>query len=73
MDYFILEIAITDGMYAADPWGRLWFPEIYTWCNATFGKEDMWGAQPITGWKRMRNTYFFTSEEMMCMFKLRWE
>lgn len=71
-DYYILEIAVPVAMLAIDPWGHEWFPEIDKWCNDSFGKQDMWGADPESGWKRMRNKYFFTAQDMCTMFVLKW-
>jgi hypothetical protein len=71
-DYFILELAVTDEMIAKDPWGREWFSEIDQWCNDSFGEQDVWGQNPVSGWKRMRHKYFFTKEDMCSMFMIRW-
>ena len=71
-NYFILEIVITDAMVAEDPWLVKQFPDIDQWCTDSFGEEDIWGEEPVNGWKRMRNKYFFTKEDMCSMFMLKW-
>ena len=47
-------------------------PKITEWCTQTFGTEDCWGADPISGWKRMTNRYYFTDEQNLELFVLRW-
>ena len=71
-DYFILEIAVTDEMVAEDPWLLHQFLEIDKWCADSFGEQDVWGSDPVNGWKRLRNKYFFTKEDMCSMFMLKW-
>jgi hypothetical protein len=71
-DYYIVQVDVTDAMLAEDPWGREWFPEIEAWCHQTLGQQDMWGEPVVTGWKRMRNKFFFADEDMLTMFKLVW-
>ena len=55
-----------------DIWGHSWFSECDEWCAKTFGKSDLWGEEPVNGWKRMRNKYFFTEEKNLSWFVLRW-
>lgn len=55
-----------------DPWGIKWFPEIDQWCEETFGKQDFWGSSIVSGWKRMRNKYFFTDEDKLSWFVIKW-
>lgn len=55
-----------------DIWGHKWYPDIDTWCEDTFGQQDLWGEAPVTGWKRIRNTYFFVKEEQLAWFLIRW-
>ena len=71
-DYYILEVYVTDAMIAEDLWGLTWFPEIEDWCTDSFGDQDIWGENPISGWKRMINRYFFTKEDMCSIFILKW-
>jgi len=52
-EYYIAELEEPE--IQNDPWGRDWFPEIDKWCEETFGPQDYWGEEPVTGWKRMRN------------------
>ena len=75
-----IEIKNSDGYYIAvlpepvvyDPWGRQWFPEVDKWCTETFGATDSWGKDPVSGWKRIRNQYFFTDESKRTWFIVRW-
>lgn len=53
-------------------WGWDWYPDIDIWCETTFGQEDLWGQEPLSGWKRMRNKYFFVEENQLTCFILRW-
>jgi hypothetical protein len=53
-------------------WGQDWYPEIEKWCRITFGKSDLWGEEPVNGWKSMRNKFFFTEEKQLEWFILRW-
>ena len=54
----------------------LWYFEGYkdtdVWCEQTFGLQDLWGEPPVTGWKRMRNRYYFVGETKMSLFLMRW-
>lgn len=78
-----LEIAETCSVYhiveVPDPINvgkDLWDNESYTatdlWCEQTFGPQDVWGSEPATGWKRMRNRYYFVDENKLDWFVLRW-
>jgi len=55
----------------------LWYFDEYKdtdlWCEQTFGPQDIWGRDIITGWKRMRNRYYFVGEDKLNWFVLRWE
>jgi hypothetical protein len=55
----------------------LWYFDDYKdtdeWCKQTFGLHDMWGAPPVTGWKRMRNRYYFVDAGKLSWFVMRWE
>jgi hypothetical protein len=62
--YHIAELELPDA------WPLL--PRIDEWCEQTFGAQDIWGEDPVTGWKRMRNKYFFTDEAKLNWFILRW-
>lgn len=46
--------------------------DIDEWCEETYGPSDYWGESAISGWKRMRNKYYFVNENDLLMFKLRW-
>ena len=48
------------------------FQDVDAWCTATFGEQDLWGEDPVTGWKRMRNTYYFTDKSKKDWFVVRW-
>ena len=52
-------------------WDEL-YPEITAWLVETFGDEDFWGSEPVNGWKRMANKYYFTTEDKRNLFLLRW-
>ena len=71
-DYYIAELDEPNWHPGFDPWGGDWYPDIDIWCIQTFGKSDLWGEKPVTGWKRMRNKYFFTEEKLLDMFVMRW-
>lgn len=53
-------------------WGTDWYPDIDAWCEEAFGPGDLWGEEPVTGWKRMRNKFFFVSNDELALFVLRW-
>lgn len=55
-----------------DAWGFNWFPDIDAWCESTFGQQDYWGEEPQNGWKRMRNKYYFTNEDKLSWFLIKW-
>jgi hypothetical protein len=55
-----------------DIWGVKWFPEIDKWCEETFGPQDLWGEEPVNGWKRMRNKYFFVDDSQLTWFLIKW-
>lgn len=69
--YYIAEFDEPDNIIL-DVWGHSWFPEGNEWCTKTFGESDVWGAEPVNGWKRMRNKYFFTEQKKLNWFVLRW-
>jgi hypothetical protein len=68
--YYIAELKEPHPIH--DVWGQNWYPEIDTWCGETFGDQDYWGEDPVTGWKRMRNKYYFTDDRKLTLFVLRW-
>ena len=68
--YFI--VAILEDHLPVDPWYENSFPEVDKWCKETFGMQDLWGGTPKSGWKRMRNSYYFTDNSLRSMFVLRW-
>lgn len=74
MDYHIAELTEPDPdvNYNVDLFGDTWYPDVDKWCEQTFGPTDIWGENPVNGWKRMQNKYFFTSESLLNMFVLRW-
>ena len=72
IDYYILQLEDEDIFESSDKWGHELFPEQIEWCRQTFGDEDIWGELPVTGWKRMRNKFFFTTEDQRTLFALRW-
>lgn len=68
--YYIAELEEPEG--EVNIWGHGWYPEIDEWCTLTLGEEDYWGADPVNGWKRMRNKYYFTDKEKLSWFVIRW-
>ena len=48
------------------------YDETDIWCEETFGIRDAWGEIPVTGWKRMRNKYYFIEERNLELFVMRW-
>lgn len=55
-----------------DPYCHIPMAPIEDWCEDVFGEQDIWGSDPVTGWKRMRNVFYFTQESARDMFVLRW-
>ena len=68
--YYI--VTVQEPLNNYDPWHYEAYHEVDNWCTQTFGKTDIWGEEPVTGWKRMRNSYFFLYESHLTLFKLRW-
>jgi hypothetical protein len=71
-DYYIAKLDEPNWYVGFDAWGGDWYPDIDIWCIQTFGKSDLWGEEPQTGWKRMRNKYCFTDKAKRELFILRW-
>ncbi len=71
MGYYVAELEEPETQNK-DPWGVTWFADIDKWCESTFGNQDSWGAEPDTGWKRMRNKYFFVEESQLSWFLIKW-
>jgi hypothetical protein len=72
MEYFILELDDENIFDDSDKWGHDLYPEQIEWCRVTYGSEDFWGEPVVNGWKRMRNKFYFTKEDMRSLFILRW-
>lgn len=70
--YFIAELDEPQWRPELNLWGTGWYPEIDSWCENTFGPGDLWGEEPQTGWKRMRNKFYFTEEQKLEWFVMRW-
>jgi len=71
-DYYV---ATVDGLIPLDDpycFKIVKFQEIDAWCEKTFGPSDLWGETPVTGWKRMRNQYFFVSDQQLTWFVMQW-
>jgi hypothetical protein len=68
--YYIAELEEPAPVYGH--WGQDWYPEVDQWCEGTFGPSDLWGENPVNGWKRMRNKYFFIDESTLGWFVTRW-
>ena len=71
VDYYIVEID-EDPIWSGDVWYERSLQEVDSWCEQTFGDQDLWGETPVTGWKRMRNQYFFTDKSKRNWFVVRW-
>lgn len=72
VDYYIAEFDEAEVTLPFDTWGHTWCTESDAWCEQVFGASDLWGEEPVNGWKRMRNKYFFTEEKQCEWFMLRW-
>ena len=70
--YYVAELDEPKAQEAPAGWGHNWYPEIDAWCEKTFGDQDLWGENPVNGWKRMRNRYFFTEEKSRTLFVIKW-
>lgn len=70
--YHIAELDEKEVTDPIDNWGHTWYPEADQWCTKTFGETDLWGENPVNGWKRMRNKYFFSEEKLLTLFVLKW-
>ena len=71
-DYYIAELEYPEQAKKLDIWGLSWYTEIDDWCTRTFGPQDMWGEEPVSGWKKMRNKYYFTKDSQRAFFILKW-
>ena len=71
--YYVAELDEPELDSRMNMWGNYWFPEIDQWCEQVFGPSDVWGEEPVTGWKRMRNKFCFIEEKQREWFKLRWQ
>lgn len=71
-DYHIVELEEPEWIKDLNPWYHHHYKDTDDWCEKTFGPGDIWGEEPVTGWKRMRNKYFFTKESLRSWFVLRW-
>jgi hypothetical protein len=73
-DYYIAELPeVPTVPHNNDPWFHESYTDIDQWCEETFGSQDFWGEEPVTGWKRMRNKYYFVDQSKLNWFVLRWE
>ena len=70
--YYIAELDEQEVTDPIDNWGHSWYPEADSWCEHTFGSSDLWGEEPLNGWKRMHNRYFFVDQAKLNWFVLRW-
>ena len=70
-DYQIVELEdpIDKGQ---DLWYFDEYKDVDDWCQQTFGPQDIWGRDIVSGWKRMRNKYYFVGEDKLNWFVLRW-
>lgn len=72
LGYFVAELEEPAWIDIDDIWGLRWFPEIDEWCENTFGPQDLWGEEPVSGWKRMRTKYVFVKEDQLSWFLIKW-
>jgi len=70
LGYYVAELEELDT--PDDIWGIHWYTDIDKWCESTFGQQDIWGEEPVTGWKRIRNKYVFVKEDQLSWFLIRW-
>lgn len=70
--YYIAELEEPKMQDILDIWGLSWFSQCDEWCTESFGDSDIWGTEPVTGWKRMRNKYYFTEEKQLNWFVIKW-
>lgn len=67
--YYVAEL---DEPYPLPCIWETWYPDVDEWCENTYGEEDMWGSPPLSGWKRMRNKYFFVEGDKLSWFLIKW-
>lgn len=65
-------VTINEDHKEGDAWYHQSFQDVDAWCTETFGEHDIWGNEPSSGWKRMRNVYFFTDKSKKDWFVVRW-
>ena len=70
-DYHIVELE-EPVVGLADPWYHNEYLNVDAWCEQTFGPSDIWGQEIVSGWKRMRNRYYFVGEDKFNWFVTRW-
>ena len=70
--YYIAELDEPTHVPGGDMYYSKDFPDTDHWCTETFGSQDMWGETPVSGWKRMRNKYYFITKSACELFVLRW-
>ena len=71
-EFLYYMITLNEPTDSKDPWFINEYQDTDKWCEETFGAQDLWGQEPVTGWKRMRNRYYFVSESSRELFVLRW-
>ena len=70
--YHIIDVEEPEWIRDINPWYHYDYKEVDAWCEQTFGSQDVWGSKPVTGWKRMRNRYYFVDKGKLRWFVLRW-
>lgn len=70
--YRIVELEEPEWVSSINPWHHYDYKDVNAWCEQTFGPQDAWGAEPVSGWKSMRNRYYFVGEDKLNWFLLRW-
>jgi hypothetical protein len=72
-DYHIVELEEPIKHAGDDTWYHDEYLDVDAWCEQTFGPQDIWGSEPVSGWKRMRNRYYFVDENKLSWFMVRWQ
>jgi hypothetical protein len=70
--YHIVELEEPEWVNDTNLWYHDHYKEVDAWCEQTLGAQDIWGSEPVTGWKRMRNRYYFVDKGKLSWFVLRW-
>lgn len=69
--YYIVELEEPKGD-GCSPWYHDEYLDVDIWCEQTYGPQDVWGSEIVSGWKRMSNRYFFVGADKLNWFVTRW-